>query len=197
MFNYKRLIAIFIAMGLVIIIVGTSNNIENSSQYLVTKQFTLFNKTYVVLPAYNSTHFYSYGYGGKISIFSEFASHNKPFKNAFVYQSVILLKQNGNNWNMVCNLTINMTDRDLEAQRINIEPGYYEFDTLTVIDYANYSIYVNATSTNNSAYTVLKTPSPILFAFAGVFDAVSLGLLISLTYFKHSRSKKSNHNFLK
>ncbi|MHB1662648.1 MAG: hypothetical protein ACYCSG_02300 [Thermoplasmataceae archaeon] len=197
MFHYKKLIAIFISIGLIVLIIGTSNSIEDRSHNITTKACNVFNKTYGQPFFYNSTSFYSYGYGGEISIFSEFTSPCKPFKNASVYNSIILLKQNDNSCVKVVNLSINMTCTDLVEKKINIDPGYYKIEGATFLDYTNFSIFVNASITNNSAYIVIKTPYPLLIFYSGMIDAGFLGGLIFVSYFRHLRSMKDNKNFLK
>ncbi|MCL4350900.1 MAG: hypothetical protein M1535_05625 [Candidatus Thermoplasmatota archaeon] len=134
---------------------------------------------------YNSSFLESYGSGGYLSIYSEYASKNKPLTYGSVFQQVIVEKGRsaGKSWTVLCNFTFNMTARGFSQENLHLTPGYYQVKFGTLFVYWNVSDFFNGTLPSlHSAFMEVSLPPPSLLVNMIEIEVLILSILMLLDY---------------
>jgi hypothetical protein len=183
-FHFKKIILIFIALGIVItatwsyggFMQGNSSFKESASNEFCN--YTLSNSQF------SSRCFTSYGYSASVCIYSPFSSDKAGENYTYVFQDFTILKDSGNNsWSSFCSVHLNLTNETISEAILHITPGKYKMEFAIVLDYTNFSKLVNATPTpENQGCVVLNTGFPTLLFSLAIIDLVALSTFIILGY---------------
>lgn len=191
-FHFKKLILIFIAIGIIILSTWSSTTTTSGSVSVHEPVCSEYYNSTLQNSQFSTFTFTSFGYSATLTSFSTFGTPNVSHNYSYVIQDFTILKQTGeHSWKSYCSFSLNMSCSLIQGKEIHISPGSYKVEAGLILDYTNFSNLVNSSSKLGFSDVVLQVGFPYVLFYFAIIDLSAIVTLSVFGYIGYRNDLKS------